>query len=74
MEDILRLIYYFARGFEYDTHNEIKNLGKSDTSRETIVYLSSCFNEVSILIFDRVIHNNGPIVHHGKCIELNEIK
>lgn len=65
MKDVPRMIYYFVKEFKYeDTHNEIKNLGTSNISSETIRIF------ILILFFS----NNGLISGYRKLVERrNEI-
>lgn len=87
MEDVLRVTYYFSRGYEYkNVHHEIKrgviNLvdfnvvkeTRGDMSDETIFDLYSYLREVIMLGLDEIFESEGQLGGDGVEVQIDEMK
>jgi len=75
IEDVLRLTYYFSRGFKIeDAVNEISVPGRNCISHSTVMDIYSYCREVCMCRLDTLYEASGPIGDPGKLVEIDEMK
>jgi len=75
IEDVLRLTYYFSRGFKIeDAVNEISVPGRNCISHSTVMDIYSYCREVCMCRLDTLYEASGPIGGPGKLVEIDEMK
>lgn len=86
MEDVLRIVYYFSRDYQYkDVEHEIKrgivNLSdfnveeeRGGISSETIADMYSYLREVIMLGLDAIFEDEGQLGGDGIEVQIDEMK